>query len=272
MTTLRHIVITGASGAIGAALARAYAAQGVKLWLQGRNRAALDQLEAICRQKGAQAVVVELDLTDIEAVTAWGKSLAKEGVDLLVANAGMNIHINPATGLESPVESHRLLQLNLVSVISLVQAVVPSMQQRRSGQIALIGSLASWRGLPATPSYCASKAGLKAYGEGLRCALAHYGVSVNVVLPGYVRSAMCDGMPGPKPFLWTPERATRAIQDGLGANHGRIMFPFWLSLGCQLLSVLPDRMAAWILNRMGYGVDNDADGTNKNESAERGGE
>lgn len=254
MTVMKHIVITGASGAIGAALAQAYAGPNVKLWLQGRTRVALDLVNQACRALGAQTEVVELDLTDLTAVTEWGKTLADAGVDLLVANAGMNIHVDSATGLENPTDSQRLLQLNLVSAIALVQAIAPAMQQRRSGQIALIASLAGWRGLPATPSYSASKAGLKAYGEGLRSALAPHGVSVNVVLPGYVQSPMCDDMPGPKPFLWTPERAAKAIQAGLSANCGRIAFPFWLSLGCQLLSVLPDGMATWILNRMGYGV------------------
>lgn len=254
MTVMKHIVITGASGAIGTALAKAYAGPGVELTLQGRERVKLDRLAQACQALGAHARVVELDLTDIAAVTAWGERLAASGVDLLVANAGMNIHVSPATGLENPTDAQTLVQLNLVSVMALVQAVAPAMQQKRNGQIALVGSLAGWRGLPATPSYSASKAGLKAYGEGLRSALAPHGVSVNVVLPGYVQSTMCDEMPGPKPFLWTPERAALTIKAGLAANRGRIAFPFWLSLGCQLLSVLPDGLAAWILSRMGYGV------------------
>jgi len=134
----------------------------------------------------------------------------------------------------------------------LVQGIIPWMRRRGSGQIALVSSLAAWRGLPVTPSYSASKAGLKAYGEALRGALEPDGIKVSVVLPGYVQSPMCDLMTGHKPFLLTPDEAAIRIAKGLAANHGRIAFPFWLSLGTQWLSVLPDSVALWILKRLGY--------------------
>ncbi len=251
---MKQIAITGASGAIGSALAQAYAKHGVKLWLQGRQLNALKALEDRCQQLGATTEVVQLDLTDSVAVSTWGNDLSASGIDLLIVNAGVNSHIDPDTGLEDSDASQKLLQVNLISAMHLVQAVLPMMQQRQHGQIALMSSLAAWRGLPITPSYSASKAALKAYGESLRSAAAPHGVSINVILPGYVQSTMCDDMPGPKPFLWSPERAAQTIQVGLAANHGRIAFPFWLSLGCQWLSSLPDGLAAWLLNRLGLGV------------------
>jgi hypothetical protein len=113
------------------------------------------------------------------------------------------------------------------------------MRARRSGQLALISSLAAYYGLPVTPSYCASKAALKAYGEAIRGWLASEGVRVSVVMPGYVESQMCREMPGPKPFLWSAERAAQHIRLGLARNRARISFPFPLNLGTWLLAVLP---------------------------------
>ena len=134
------------------------------------------------------------------------------------------------------------------------QAVLAALRQRGSGQVALVSSLAGYFGLPVTPSYSASKAGLKAYGEALRGWLAPEGIAVNVIMPGYVQSPMCDAMPGPKPFLWTPEQAARAILQGLARNKARISFPFPLNFGCWWLAVLPAGVSQRIVRWLGYGA------------------
>jgi short-subunit dehydrogenase len=115
-----------------------------------------------------------------------------------------------------------------------------------------MSSLAGFFGLPLTPAYSASKAGVKAYGEALRGWLAPYGVQVTVVMPGYVASTMSEAMPGPKPFVWTPDRAAKLIQRRLALNHARISFPFPLNIGCWLLAVLPPSWSVKILALLGY--------------------
>src|SRR5690606_16737126 len=98
----------------------------------------------------------------------------------------------------------------------------------------------------------ASKAAVKAYGESLRGLLAGEGIRVNVVMPGYVESAMCNAMPGPKPFLWNAGRAAIRIRKGLQADKARISFPFPLNLGTWFLAMLPPAVSLIILRWLGY--------------------
>jgi short-subunit dehydrogenase len=126
------------------------------------------------------------------------------------------------------------------------------MRARGRGQIALFSSLAGYFGLPITPSYSASKAAIKAYGEGLRGWLALEGIGVTVVMPGYVESKMCNEMPGPKPFLWTPQKAAAVIKRRLAGNPARISFPFPLNLGSWYLAVAPAALAQKLVRWFKY--------------------
>jgi len=165
----------------------------------------------------------------------------------------MNTHISPNGKPEPWDEVEALLDVNLKAAMVIAHAVLPAMRARGRGQIALVSSLAGYFGLPVTPTYSATKAGLKAYGEALRGWLAPEGIRINVVMPGYVKSPMCDDMPGPKPFLWSPERAARAIRRGLERDKARISFPFPLNWGTWWLAVLPAGLSSRIVRWLGFG-------------------
>jgi len=247
------IVITGATGAIGGALAEAYAAPGIELHLHGRSPKKLQAIVQHCTGKGASVHAHSLDLCDTEAVHVWMNGIVEAGVpDLVIVNAGMNTNVGSDYEGEPWSEVDALIDLNLKATMAIVHAVLPAMRRAGAGQVAMISSLAAYYGLPVTPAYCASKAGVKAYGEALRGWLAPEGVKVNVIMPGYVRSRMCDDMPGPKPFLISAEAAARLIQRGLARNKARISFPFPLNLGTWFLAVLPAAVSQWIVCRIGY--------------------
>jgi short-subunit dehydrogenase len=174
-------------------------------------------------------------------------------VDLVIVNAGVNTNIGPEGAGERWEDVQALIEVNVLAAMATVHAVLPSLRSRGEGQIALMSSLAAYFGLPVTPSYSASKAALKAYGEALRGWLAPEGIRVSVVMPGYVDSQMCRDMPGPKPFLWPPEKAARTIKRGLAHNRPRISFPFPLNSGTWWLSVLHPAISERILRLLDYG-------------------
>ncbi|MGS1116694.1 SDR family NAD(P)-dependent oxidoreductase [Castellaniella sp. UC4442_H9] len=249
---MRRVLITGATGAIGAALAHAYAAPGVTLVLHGRRPDVLAQVAGACAAQGATVQQYCQDVRDGQALQDWLTGLG--ALDLVIVNAGMNTHVGPDGAPEPWDEVEALLDVNLKASVRVANAVLPAMRAQGRGQIAFVSSLAGYFGLPVTPSYCASKAGIKAYGEALRGWLAPEGIRVNVIMPGYVESAMCNVMPGPKPWLWSPERAARSIRRGLARDRARISFPFPLNWGAWWLAVLPAAVSHRIVRWMGYGA------------------
>src|SRR5690606_12747988 len=110
--------------------------------------------------------------------------------DILVANAGISGGRRPDGSLEDRETAVRQLRVNLEGAVNTVHALLPQMQERRSGRIVLMSSLSALRALPDAPAYSASKAGLLTYGQALRGSLRGRGVGVTVVCPGFVTSPM----------------------------------------------------------------------------------
>ena len=170
-------------------------------------------------------------------------------VDLLVANAGVGIS-TPARNFSGE-SFDRMLRVNLSSVGYSIEAVLPSMIQRRRGQIVGISSLAAFRGFPGSAGYCASKAGLTALLEGLRPELRRLGIAVTTVHPGYVRTPMTAGQSNLQPLIMDVEPAVRIILRGIAARRSKIDFPWRMAAFLGLVRLLPDavydRLAARLL-------------------------
>ena len=241
MRAPRSIVITGASSGIGEELALAYAAPGVALALSGRDPARLGAVVERCRSLGAEVDGAVLDAADRDAMAGWLAAVDQRSpVDLVIANAG--ISAGTGGGMESEEQARRIFQVNLDGVLNTVHPLLPAMQARRRGQIALMASLAGFRGMPGAPAYCASKAAVRVYGESLRGDLAGHGVGVSVICPGFVKSRMTAVNRFPMPFLMEADRAAKVIQRGLARNKARISFPWPMAAAVWLLAALP---AGW---------------------------
>ena len=234
----RSIVITGASSGIGEELAYAYAAPGVVLGLTGRDPGRLAAVAERCRGLGAEVEDVVLDAADRDAMAAWlGAVDARAPVDLVIANAG--ISAGTGDGTESEEQARRIFRVNLDGVLNTVHPLLPRMQARGRGQIALMASLAAFRGMPGAPAYCASKAAVRVYGESLRGELAGQGIGVSVICPGFVKSRMTAVNRFPMPFLMETPTAARVIKRALAGNKGRISFPAPMAAAVWLLAALP---------------------------------
>jgi short-subunit dehydrogenase len=245
MSRPQSLLITGASSGIGEALARHYAAPGVTLALTGRDGERLAAAAAACRAKGAAVETASIDVTDRDGLRAWLERIDDAApLDLVVANAGIG------QAREDEATARRVFATNLDGVLNTVFPVLPRMTARRAGQIALMSSLSAFRGLPAAPSYSASKAAVMSLGQAWRLRLAPDGISVSVICPGFVTTPLTARNKFPMPFAMPAERAAAIIARGLARNHGRIAFPWPLVALTWLLGALPWRLSDALTRRV----------------------
>ncbi len=243
------ILITGASGGIGAALSLAYARPGVRLALTGRDQARLAAVAGACRDAGAEPRTEVLDVCERERLAAWIADADRAApLDLVIANAG--ISAGTGGGGETEAQARRIIATNFDGVLNTVLPAIACMRPRARGQVAIMSSLAAFRGFPGAPAYCASKAAVRVWGEALRGALHETGIGVSVICPGYVRSAMTAVNDFPMPLLMNADRAARIIRRGLARDRPRIAFPWRLYAAVWLISALPPRITDPLLRRL----------------------
>ncbi|MFT4034382.1 MAG: SDR family NAD(P)-dependent oxidoreductase [Patulibacter sp.] len=235
------VLLTGATGGLGATMARALHAAGAKLVLSGRNRSLLDPLAA---ELGATAA--PCDLNDRDGLRALATDHGP--IDILVANAAV-----PATGaLESFAEAEldAIIGANLTAPIQLSRALLPQMIERGRGHIVVISSLAGKVASPGGSMYSATKFGLRGFAFGVRQDLDGTGVGVSVVSPGFIRDAGMFAKSGAEDALppgvgtSTPADVARAVIDAI--EHDRMevtVAPLPMRLGSALGVAFP-RVAA----------------------------
>lgn len=231
----RRIWLVGASTGIGAALARALLARGAKVAVSARSAG---RLRALVAGRG-EALVLPLDVTQPDdfsgaharIVKAWG------GVDLAVYLAGT---YQPTRAWELTVERAREhVEANLMGAYHMLPAVLPDMLARGSGGVALVSSVAGYRGLPKSLCYGPTKAALINLAEGLYLDLAPKGIGVYVINPGFVATPLTAQNEFKMPALLTPEDAAAEIVRGLERGRFEIHFPRRFTAWLKLLRLLP---------------------------------
>jgi len=243
------VLITGASRGIGAACARAFEARGARLSLTARCA------EELQKTGGEEALRTTGDITEAATRQAViGRTLERFGaIDILINNAGMGIYL-PAWRTPAA-DAEKVFDLNFFAPLGLIQLVVPHMQQRRSGAIVNLSSIAGQVTLPWMTLYSASKFALGSLTDGLRMELKPYGIHVMLVCPGYVKTEFQSHALGTRPpdrilkgrrFAITAETCAEAIVRGLEGEARTVVTPRagWLLVAAERLfpAVVEGRM------------------------------
>ena len=240
------VLVTGATGGLGQAIAAAFAARGATLILSGRRA---ETLEPLAERLHARAVVWDLARRDeVERLISEA-----DAVDVLVANAAL-----PGSGLITELgqeQIDRTLEVNLRAPIALARGLAPGMIARRRGHLVFVSSLSGKVASPASAIYSATKFGLRGFALGIREDLRPHGVGVSVVLPGFIRDAGMFADSGVSLPLGvgtkTPEDVAAAVIRSVEQNRAEVsVAPAGLRLGASFAGLAPG-IAAQFSRRLG---------------------
>ncbi len=241
--------ITGASGGIGAELAKRLAANGVVVAISARRTPELEALAAQIDARGGKAHVYPLDVSDPEQTTEVIQRADDElgGLDLVVANAGVGR--GRWGGKLTWADCAQVIDVNVIGAVATLTAVLPRMVGRKRGHLVGISSIAAFRGMPKTAAYCGSKAFLSNFLESLRIDLRKTGVAVTDVRPGFVRTPMLSQYAKLPPFTIELERAGTKIIRAIESRRAIATFPLPVAVMMRTASLLPSPIYTWLQGR-----------------------
>lgn len=205
--TNKKALVTGASGGIGGAIAKAFDSCGARVAISGTNR---EKLEALAKELSNDPVILPCNLTDTAAVDALPGEAEKAlgGLDILVCNAGVT-----KDGLAMRMKDEdwqSVIDINLSATFRLNRAVLRGMMKARSGRIINVASIVAVMGNPGQANYCASKAGMIGMSKSLAQEVASRGITVNCIAPGFIKTPMTDAL---------NEDQTKRITDNIPAGR-----------------------------------------------------
>ncbi len=250
------IVVTGAASGIGQELCRLFARRGARIGLIDRDQSQLDAFAHELRETGVSCAAVVADVSQRERVQAAVREIAGAlgPVDVVIPCAGI-CRASTVDDLKVS-ELEELVRINFLGTVYTIEAVLPSMLERKRGQIAGISSLAGVRGIPFEPAYSASKAAVAVYLESLRAELRPRGITVTTVFPGYVQTPLLAAINGSMGAdmssgkAVTPLVAAARIAKAIERGRSYTYFPAQLGLTVRLSQLLPPRLYDRVMARM----------------------
>lgn len=213
----RTALVTGASRGLGRVIAGTLAAEGVRLALTARSRAALEETAEAVRSRGVEAHVLAADLSDRGTTRRLAERAGEvlDGIDVLVNNAG--VHRPRPFHRRNPDALARAIEVNLTAPVLLVRRLLPGMLERGRGHVVNVASLAGKLGPPYEAAYGATKAGLLGFTQSLRREYRDTGVSASAICPGYVTGTGMYADVVEATGATAPKAAGRATPEGVAA-------------------------------------------------------
>lgn len=244
----RTVWITGASSGIGLELARAMDGRVRTVALSARSSDRLREIAAA----GNSLLDVPLDVSDEAAVQRAVELIEDEHgpIDLAVLNAGVWHLTEP--GVIDVQAIRDGIAVNYLGMVNCLAALVPRMVSRGAGHVAVMASVAGYRGLPRSMAYGPTKAALINLAEGLRSELEPLGITVSVINPGFVDTPATRENPFPMPALMDSDKAARRLLDGLVRKRYEIIFPRRFVFAMKLLRILPNAAFFGLIRRFVY--------------------
>jgi short-subunit dehydrogenase len=248
----KTVMITGASSGIGRGLALELSRRGAKVGLIARRADALAELVREIEAANGKAMALPADVMDADSLRAAADRLRSTfgPIDVLVANAGVGATVDGAELKGSAVAD--VINVNVLGAANSVEAVIPEMVKRGSGQLVVISSLAAYRGLPKSAAYCASKAAVSAFFESLRLDLQPRGIDVTIIHPGFIKTPLTEGRQAQMPFLMELDDAVAKIVSAIERRKKSYAFPWQLASIIRAGMVMPNFMYDWISRRNSF--------------------
>ena len=233
----KKIWITGASSGIGRALAIKFSNEGWQVAASARRESLLNDLN----KSNPNIHAFVLDVKDEKSVRNVFQNILQKFETLDICVFATGIHDPEAEKKLSSEKIREIMETNFFGTLNCIMAVNSFFREKKDGHIAIVSSVAGYRGLPAASGYCSSKAALTSLAESLYVDFKRFNVRVSVVSPGFIKTPMTDKNKFPMPMIRSPEYAAEKMFIGLTKKNAfEIHFPITLTLIMKLLKIMPN--------------------------------
>jgi short-subunit dehydrogenase len=248
MENKKVIWITGASSGIGRALAIKFANEGWIVAASARRESLLQEL----KQENENIHSFPLDVTNIDQCKAVFGNIIEKFKDIEISIFGTGIHDPKSEKKFNLDKIRKIMEVNYFGTMNSINSVYDYYNDKKSGQISIISSVAGYRGLPGAGAYCASKSALTSFTESLQFEMKRKNVRISLVSPGFIKTPMTDQNNFPMPFIKSPEFAAEQIYIGLIKKKSfEIHFPKTFTYFLKFLRLLPHTIYFKLVG-MGY--------------------
>lgn len=233
----KHILITGASTGIGKEIAILLSNFNCSIHLTARRFELLAELKESLSGSKAKIEIYRNDASDNSQVKELCNKLTKTGLDIAILNAAVSLDFDHKNYEIKKI--NETFDVNFFGVVNFIDALLPFFRERREGVFVPVSSLAGERGYALNPHYCASKAALTTYCEGIKPHLAKYNIKMLVVKPGYVETPMTAKNKHSMPLMISAQKAAEIILRGIDRSKPIIQFPFITAISTYIVKFLP---------------------------------